>query len=205
MKRRAYPLPGVDVMQPAQLVQADLARDHEVRMMPIVAPPGTPGPAGVMMEVRRAGSMLQGAGIQRAVLKVWFQPNPQGFVVTVGTDGDLASEAKGTVEWLLRTPALITEGYAAFKQSQVDERVFRAVEHWASTVARIRGPAPVPNGPPCAQCKSAMPLGARFCPRCAFDTQGKPAPPAPTKFCVHCGEKLEPEAKFCSSCGRTQE
>lgn len=198
MKRRAYPIPGADVMQPAQLVQADLARDHDVRMQPIL------GQAGVMMEIRRMGSVLHGTGIHRAVLKVWFQPNPQGFVVSVGTDGGVANETKGAVEWLLTTPAVITEGYAAFKQSQVDERVFRVIDHWVSTVARVRGPAPMPNGAPCPQCRTVMPLGARFCPACAFDTQGKPAAAAAAKFCVQCGHALETDAQFCSSCGASQ-
>lgn len=201
MKKRAYPVPGIDVMQPAQLVQSDLARDHEVRLMPIVGQPG------VMMEVRRIGSVLQGAGIHRAVMRIWIQPNPQGFVVTVGTDGNLENQTKGAVEWLLTTPAALTEGYAAFKQNQVDERVFRTVEYWVATIARVRGPAPVPNGAPCPQCKAAMPMGARFCPKCAFDTSAKlpPAAPAATKFCVQCGHTLEADAKFCSSCGRAQE
>ena len=58
----------------------------------------------------------------------------------------------------------------------------------------------------CMSCGTEINAGARFCPKCAFDTQGKAAPAvAQSKFCHECGAGLEPDAKFCSSCGKTQE
>lgn len=220
MKTRAYPVPGIDPMQPATLVQADLARDHDVRSMPILGRPG------VLLEIRRVQGVLQRGTGTSAVLKAWFQPQQGGFTVTVGTD-KLEDTTMGAVEWLLATPALLTEGYAAFKQAQVDERIFRTVEHWVATIARVRGPAPVPAAGPCPQCRTPLPFGARFCPRCALDTQapqmaGCPGCKGPialdATFCPHCGKRvgaeakgcracaapLETDAMFCSACGASQ-
>ena len=232
MKARAYPIPGADLAQVATMVQADLARaGFEVRAHANPNLPGAPGPGGIVVEVRRAASLVARGTGQTAVLKVWLVPDPAGFRVHVGADS-IGDKAAGALEWLLATPALVTEGYAAFQQSQVDERVFRVVEHWVVNVARApvnRAPAPVPTVGPCPSRRTPMPYGARFCPRCAHDTQkkgvtaacgacrgavdldavfcphcgGRVAAPAAAKapVCASCATTLEPGARFCSTCG----
>ena len=231
MKARAYPVPGADLAHVAAMLQADLGRaGFEVRgyVNPNLA--GAPGPGGLVVEVRRAASLVARGTGQSAVLKVWLVPDPSGFRVHVGADS-IGDKAVGALEWLLATPALVSEGYAAFQQAQVDERVFRVVEHWVVNVARVpvnRAPAPVPTVGPCAGCRSAMPFGARFCPRCGHDAQRKGPGAAcsachravdlEAAFCPHCGGRvaaeaaktlacakcattLEPGARFCSTCG----
>jgi len=219
MKSRGYPLPGADLAQIATLVHADLSREgYDVRILPAVGP-------GPVVEVRRPNGLLQRSTGYGAVLTVRLVPTPMGFEVHVGT-GRLGDAAAGAVEWLLATPALVTEGYAAFQQAQVDERVLRVVDHWVANVARVpRAPAPVPTVGPCATCKTPMPYGARFCPRCGNDTQAPVAAACPgcrgavaldARFCPHCGKalaantcsgcgaSLEGAAAFCSGCGRRQ-
>ena len=230
MKARGYPVIGADLMQVATLIHADLSRvGFDVRIAPIPPPHG-----GLVVEIRRARGLLQRSTGQGAVLKAWLTPTPVGFSAQVGTDrvGDAAA---GAVEWLLATPALVTEGYAAFQQAQVDERVLRVVDQWVSTVARVpvnRTPAKVPEVGACASCRTPMPYGARFCPRCGHDAESKLAAAAAgpgcrgpvaldAVFCPHCGKKvasasttkacvkcaasLEADAMFCSGCGARQD
>lgn len=228
MKARAYPIPGADLMQIATLIHADLSRDaFDVRIVPIPPPR-----FGLIVEVRRPHGLLQRSMGHGAVLKAWLTPTPVGFSVHVGTDR-IGDAAAGAVEWLLATPALVTEGYAAFQQAQVDERILRVVDHWAASVAPVpvhRAPAKVPDVGPCAMCRTPMPYGARFCPRCGHDAQSRMAAACPSckgpvaldaVFCPHCGKKvasepstkacvscsapLETEASFCSGCGARQD
>ncbi len=229
MKARAYPVPGADLMQVATLIHADLSRDgFDVRIVPVPAPR-----FGLVVEVRRPHGLLQRSTGHGAVLKAWLTPTPSGFSVQVGTDR-IGDAAAGAVEWLLATPALVTEGYAAFQQAQVDERIFRVVDHWVTSVARVpinRAPAKVPEVGPCVMCRTPMPYGARFCPRCGHDAQSRidaaaacPSCKGPVAldavFCPHCGNKvasapalkpcvscgasLEADAMFCSGCGARQ-
>jgi len=230
MKARAYPVPHADLMQVATLIHADLIQaGFDVRIIPIAPQYGQ----GLVVEVRRAAGVLQRSTGQGAVLKAWLTSNPQGFAVQIGTDR-IGDAAKGAVEWLLATPALVTEGYAAFQQSQVDERIFRVVDHFVTQVSRVainRVPAKVPTVGPCGMCGTPMPYGARFCPKCAHDTQSKtPQAACPgckgpialdATFCPHCGKKvsaassatkpcmkcsapLDADAMFCSTCGIRQ-
>lgn len=198
MKARGYPVPGVDLMQVATLVHADLSRaGFEARILPL------PPPAhGLVVEVRRAGGILQRSMGQGAVLKAWLTHTPQGFTVQIGTDR-IGDAAAGAVEWLLATPALMTEGYAAFQQAQVDERIFRVVDHFVSQVSRVpinRTPAKVPEVGPCPMCAAPMPYGARFCPRCAHDTAAPPR--VALVACAHCQGAIAPDAAFCPHCGK---
>lgn len=241
MKARGYPVRGADLMQIATLLHADLSREsYDVRIVPGAAMPtphGAPAPPFAVpgtlgIEIRRPPSLVQQTTGQAAMLKVWLVPNAAGFQVHVGMDrwGDRAA---GAVEWLLATPALVTEGYASFQRQQLDERVFRVVEHWLTTVARVpvnRAPAEVPQVGPCASCRTPMPFGARFCPRCGHDAQGakveaacpsckgrvdldavfcphcgKSVAKAPAPTCVKCKTALDAGAMFCSSCGARQD
>jgi RNA polymerase subunit RPABC4/transcription elongation factor Spt4 len=196
MKARAYPVPNADAMQIATLIHADLSRDgFDVRIQPV------PPPAfGLVVEVRRPNGMLQRSIGHAAVLKVWLLPNRDGIVVRVGTDrvGDSAASA---VEWLLATPALVTEGYAAFQQAQIDERILRVADHWAVNVAGVpvnRTPAAVPTVGPCPTCRMAMPYGARFCPGCGHDTKAAAGVRA---ACPSCHGAVALDAVFCPLCG----
>ena len=233
MKARGYPVPGVDLNQVATLIHADLARaGYDVRIVP-TAPPAYGMPPGVVVEIRRQQGLLQRSTGHGAVLKAWLTSSPVGFHVQVGTDR-IGDAAAGAVEWLLATPALMTEGYAAFHQAQLDERIFRIVDHFVTNVARVpiqRAPATVPDVGPCPLCRTPMPYGARFCPRCAHDSQsttplaGCPGCKGPVAldavFCPHCGRSvaakpaanacvkcaasLDEGAVFCSSCGARQD
>jgi RNA polymerase subunit RPABC4/transcription elongation factor Spt4 len=215
MKARGYPIPGADLIQVATLVHADLTRGgFDVRIAPIAG-------GGLVVEIRRGQGLLQRSTGQGAVLKAWLTRTPIGFSVQVGTDR-IGDAAAGAVEWLLATPALVTEGYAAFQQAQVDERVLRVVDHWAATVARVpvnRAPAQVPTAGACPACRTPVPYGARFCPKCGHDGESRDPPAAcpgckgaialDALFCPHCGKKVsassaaaapETMGKFCVRC-----
>jgi hypothetical protein len=202
MKARGYPVPHADLMQVATLIHADLSQaGFDARIVPIAPQYG----GGLTVEVRRSVGILHRSTGQGAVLKAWLTSTPQGFTVQIGTDrvGDAAA---GAVEWLLSTPALVTEGYAAFQQAQVDERIFRVVDHFVTQVSRVainRAPAKVPNVGPCAMCSTPMPYGARFCPKCAHDSQIKiGAPGSIQAACPGCKGPVALDAVFCPHCGK---
>ncbi len=217
MKARGYPVPGADLRHVATLIHADLTRDgYDVRMFPLPPPR-----SGLVVEVRRAHGVLQRSTGHAAVLKVWLSPTPVGFSAQVGTDR-LGDAAAGAVEWLLATPALVTEGYAAFQQAQVDERILRVIDHWAANVARVpvdRAPAKTPDAGPCPSCRAPTPYGARFCPKCGHDSASrapnltaacpscKGAVAIDAVFCPHCGKKLGagPSSKACVKCAASLE
>lgn len=204
MKARGYPVPYADLMQVATLIHADLSQaGFDVRIVPIAPHWGAGN--GLTVEVRRAAGILHRSTGQGAVLKAWLTPNPQGFSVQVGTDR-IGDAAAGAVEWLLATPALVTEGYAAFQQAQVDERIFRVVDHFVTQVSRVainRTPAKVPTVGPCAMCGAPMPYGARFCPRCAHDSQIRiGAPGSIQAACPGCKGPIALDAVFCPHCGK---
>jgi hypothetical protein len=200
MKARGYPVPHADLMQVATLIHADLSQaGFDTRIVPIAPQYG----GGLTVEVRRSAGILHRSTGQGAVLKAWLTHSAQGFTVQIGTDrvGDAAA---GAVEWLLATPALVTEGYAAFQQAQVDERIFRVVDHFVTQVSRVainRMPAKVPNVGPCAMCGTPMPYGARFCPKCAHDSQIKIGASAPIAACPGCKGPVALDAVFCPHCG----
>lgn len=195
MKTRLYPTRGLDLGQIATVIQSDLTRDgYDVRVAPI-----TPPHVGLFIEVRRPSHVVQQATGKGAALHVWLTPDPTGVRVQVGA-GRWGDKAAGAVEWLLATPALVTEGYAAFQQAQLDERVLRVVDELVSQGAGVavnRAPAPVPTAGACAACSAPMPYGARFCPRCGRDGQAKIG-----SACVECRGPLALEARFCPACGK---
>ncbi len=199
MKQRAYPAPGVSLPHLAEAIALDLgAAGYDVRTHR--AP--TPGADLVQLEVRRPNAVVQETTGQGAALKVLMMGDRTGFRVQIATErwGD---KAAGAVEWLMATPALVTEGYAAFQRSQLDERVFRTIDAYlAGTMASPpnRAPAAVPTAGPCARCKTPMPMGGRFCPRCGNDAHAAPALAA---ACLGCKHPVDLDAAFCPGCGKS--
>lgn len=195
MKTRIYPARHLELAQVATVIQADLTQaGFDVRVAPI-----TPPHVGLFLEIRRPSHLVAHATGKGAALNVWLTPEPVGFRLQVGT-GRWGDKAAGAVEWLLATPALVTEGYAAFQQSQLDERVLRVVDQLVAQGAGVpvdRAPAPVPAGGACAACATPMPFGARFCPRCGRDAHARVG-----VACADCRAPLALEARFCPSCGR---
>lgn len=221
MKQRFYPAPGVDIIPIAEAVALDLGREgYELRKS------GGAGPTGpwAQLEVRRPHNLVRETTGQGAALRVLFTVEAGGFRVQIA-DGHWGDKAAGAVEWLLAAPTLVSEGYAAFKRSQLDERVFRTVEAYlGATMPVNRAPAPVPAAGPCPSCRAPLPMGGRFCPRCGHDAQAAVGAACPgcrrpvaldATFCPGCGGRLtgggpgcarcsaplDPGAVFCSSCG----
>jgi RNA polymerase subunit RPABC4/transcription elongation factor Spt4 len=199
VKQRAYPAPGVSLPHLAEAIALDLgSAGYDVRTHR--AP--TPGADLVQLEVRRANAVVQETTGQGAALKVLMMGDHTGFRVQIATErwGD---KAAGAVEWLMATPALVTEGYAAFQRSQLDERVFRTIDAYlAGTMATPpnRAPAAVPTAGPCARCKTPMPMGGRFCPRCGHDAHAAPTLAA---ACPGCKHPVDLDAAFCPGCGKS--
>lgn len=195
MKQRLYPARGVDLAALGGAIALDLGQaGYEVHQTPGVAPTGPM----VVLVVRRPSELLRQTTGHAAALKVWLVAAEAGLEVHVGTDR-VEEKAAGAVEWLLATPALVTEGYAAFQRSHLDERVLRAVEAYLAQTSATppdRRAAAVPDGPPCGACGKPLPLGGRFCAFCGKDAKA----PAGLVACA-CGEELAATAAFCSACG----
>jgi RNA polymerase subunit RPABC4/transcription elongation factor Spt4 len=50
------------------------------------------------------------------------------------------------------------------------------------------------SGPACADCRAALPAGARFCPQCGAGVGAR--------ICAGCAAPLAQGAQFCAACGR---
>lgn len=51
------------------------------------------------------------------------------------------------------------------------------------------------GGEKCPECGKSVPQGAKFCPNCGEEIEGK-------QFCPECGSEISSDAKFCSNCGK---
>lgn len=201
MKQKLYPAQNVDVAALGDALALGLGQaGYEVTSS---AGAAAGGPWRIL-EVRRPSNLVRQTTGQGAALKVWLAIEPAGLRVQVGAER-IEDQAAGAVEWLLATPALVTEGYAAFQRAHLDDRVFRDVEAWLASVATAnasataapdRRPAAVPDGAPCPSCGKPVPLGGRFCAFCGHDAQA-----AAGFACASCGERLGLGAAFCSGCG----
>lgn len=89
----------------------------------------------------------------------------------------------GAVGLFIAWPLAITAGMGAYKQKKLPEEIFRVIENCIMT----GGQTITVNG-----AGAAVSAGMVICPNC------KTQIPAGSKFCNHCGTKLESK---CPSCG----
>lgn len=162
-----------------------------------------------VVQARKTSSLREVFGMSHA-LTVTFRPEPGGFSVSVGQSKWADKAAATAIGLFLFAPAIVTAGIGLYQGSQLEAKVFTLVDQYLQGIGAAPGyasPAPVPEMMPCPGCNERLPLGAKFCPKCALDLRiplsaPVPSAPVPSLRCAACEHELLSGARFCPSCGQ---
>ena len=103
----------------------------------------------------------------------------------------------GAVGLFIAWPLAITAGMGAYKQKKLPEEIFRVIETCimtgGQTIAVNGAGAAVAAGMViCPSCKTQIPAGSKFCNHCGTKLDNK---------CPNCGAIVTPGSLFCGECG----
>ena len=118
--------------------------------------------------------------------------------VTVGEGQWSDKIGAGAVGLFLAWPLAITAGMGAFKQKKLPSEIFQVIESYimsgGKTVVINSAGAAVSEGMTiCPACKAQIPAGSKFCNHCGAKLNTK---------CPSCGAAIAPGSSFCSECGQ---
>lgn len=118
--------------------------------------------------------------------------------VTVGEGQWSDKIGAGAVGLFLAWPLAITAGMGAFKQKKLPSEIFQVIESYimsgGKTVVINSAGAAVGEGMTlCPACKAQIPAGSKFCNHCGAKLNTK---------CPSCGAAIAPGSSFCSECGQ---
>lgn len=102
------------------------------------------------------------------------------------------------IGWFVAWPLAITAGVGIFKQKKLPGEVFAQIEKCIMSGGRSvavtgAGVALEAGMAVCPNCRTQVPMGAKFCNRCGA---------AMNSQCPECGADIAPGSMFCSSCGK---
>ena len=104
----------------------------------------------------------------------------------------------GAVGLFIAWPLAITAGMGAFKQKKLPGEVFQVIENTILSGGRTvmvsgAGAAVATGMIVCPACKAQLPAGSKFCNHCGEKLDTK---------CPACGSDITPGSAFCSECGQ---
>lgn len=186
---------------------------------------GMATPEGYLVQAKEEQSWKKFAGMDQATQVQIFQSTPESITVNVGTGKWIDKAAAAGVGAIVFAPLLATAAFGAFKQQQLPQEIFAAIENYIQTGGKIVTVSMTGNsgtaGIVCSNCRAQNPEGTKFCSSCgqslldtcpncqaAIDKNTKFCPECGTnvqaakeKHCENCQALLAEDAKFCPECG----
>lgn len=172
---RTFYAPGIDSRDAAGAVSSWLAV-HDFESRTIDLPNG-----GIAVQARQPKSWRYILGMSSALNTTI---NKRGNELAVETEaGSWADKiAVGAIGAFILHPLLITAAYGAWKQSQLPEKIFGAIEEYIKGRQGTAGVIRIPVQ--------------------ETDMPEKVSPAAPEEvICTRCGEASDETAKYCDQCG----
>ena len=104
----------------------------------------------------------------------------------------------GAIGLFIAWPLAITAGMGAFKQKKLPAEIFQVIENFIMSGGKpiaVTGAGPeVADGMDvCPDCKAQIPTGSKFCNHCGAKLNNK---------CPNCGADISRGSLFCSECGQ---
>lgn len=104
----------------------------------------------------------------------------------------------GAIGLFIAWPLAITAGMGAFKQKKLPAEIFQVIENFIMSGGKpiaVTGAGPeVADGMDvCPDCKAQIPAGSKFCNHCGAKLNNK---------CPSCGADISRGSLFCSECGQ---
>lgn len=117
--------------------------------------------------------------------------------VTVGEGQWSDKIGAGAIGLFVAWPLAITAGMGAFKQKKLPSEIFQVIENTIMSGGRTVvvngvGAAVAAGMSVCPNCKAQIAAGSRFCNHCGTKLETK---------CPACGADIVPGSAFCSECG----
>lgn len=117
--------------------------------------------------------------------------------VTVGEGQWSDKIGAGAIGLFIAWPLAITAGMGAYKQKKLPDEIFAVIESCIMSGGKsiVVGGAcsKVTEGMAvCPSCKAQIPAGSKFCNHCGAKLQNK---------CPNCGAEIAQDSLFCSECG----
>ena len=103
----------------------------------------------------------------------------------------------GAIGLFIAWPLAITAGMGAYKQKKLPDEIFAVIESCImsggkSIVVGGAGSKVTEGMAVCPSCKAQIPAGSKFCNHCGAKLQNK---------CPNCGAEIAQDSLFCSECG----
>ncbi|MEO1769749.1 zinc ribbon domain-containing protein [Candidatus Enterococcus ferrettii] len=182
-------------------------------------------PEGYLVQAKEEQSWKKFAGMDQATQVQIFQSTSESITVNVGTGKWIDKAAAAGVGAIVFAPLLATAAFGVFKQQQLPQEIFDAIEHYIQTGGKVVTVSMSGNigavGTICSNCHAQNPEGTKFCSSCgqslmdacpncqaSIDKSTKFCPECGTnvqetkeKHCENCQTVLAEDAKFCPECG----
>lgn len=117
--------------------------------------------------------------------------------VTVGEGQWSDKIGAGAIGLFIAWPLAITAGMGAYKQKKLPDEIFAVIESCIMSggkniVVGGAGSKVTEGMAVCPSCKAQIPAGSKFCNHCGAKLQNK---------CPNCGAEIAQDSLFCSECG----
>ncbi len=195
---RTFYTSGVEPRDVANVVSSWLVL-HDFESRTIDLPDG-----GIAVQARQPKSWRYILGMSSA-LNITINKVGSELVVETGAGSWAEKIAVGAVGAFILHPLLITAAYGAWKQSQLPDKIFGAIEEYIKSRQGTAGATRATRATRIPVQSSDAPLTESAIQETAIQEKDMPEIVPPTTpeeiICSSCGEAADEGAKYCDQCG----